>query len=156
MNRKQSIETFIEDSGLLFEEMGATRMAGRIYGYMLVADSETVSFNELTDAMQASKSSISSNVRTLIRIGYIRITTLPGDRKTYYALNHDVNLAEIMSSRLKLIKGIIDQNATAMELRKDKTDKPSVWLRKTTDFYQWVLDEMPGFLKQYTAKDNRQ
>ncbi|MFU8843151.1 MAG: GbsR/MarR family transcriptional regulator [Bacteroidales bacterium] len=148
------IEIFIEDSGILFEKLGSTRMAGRIYGYMLTTDQEKVTFNELVEVLRASKSSISTNIKTLLQIGYLKMTTLPADRKTYYALNHEVNHVEIYANRANLIRSIVDQADKALNLRKNKTDKPSVWIKKTAAFYKWILIEMPQLLESYSEPKN--
>jgi DNA-binding transcriptional regulator GbsR (MarR family) len=47
----------------------------------MITDKEMVSFDELTQALQASKSAISANVKRLISLGFNKPVTLPDDRK---------------------------------------------------------------------------
>ncbi len=39
--RKKKLD-HIEESGLLFEQTGMTRMAGRIFGYLLICDEDLI------------------------------------------------------------------------------------------------------------------
>ncbi len=142
-------ESFIEETGLLFESLGLTRMSGRIVGSLLVSTEEMISFNEFTILLNASKSSISTNLKMLVSFGFIKITTLPADRKTYYTLNHDIDWSEILAKELKflrLFQVILNKAGT---LRENKKDKSSVWVQKAVKFNQWVGKEMYAILEKY-------
>ena len=78
--RKQYAEEF----GLAFEQFGITRMAGRILGWLLVCEPPHQSPQDLQDALQASKGSISTNIRMLERLNFVERISLPGDRRTYF------------------------------------------------------------------------
>ncbi len=150
MNTKES---YIEETGLLMEQAGLTRMTGRILGYLFVCDKERVSFDELTTALKASKSSISTNIRSLLQVGFVKATSLSGDRKTYYSISHGFSWSEIMKSKLKLT-GILQKHfEKAIELREEKTDKTTEWLKNGADFYKYICDEFPAFLDQWEAKN---
>ena len=75
---------FVEDFGLLFEKMGHTRMTGRVYGLLLLAENERLSFHDIVEKLQASKSSISVTLKTLEQVGFIRSVSVPGDRKNVF------------------------------------------------------------------------
>ena len=80
---------FVEKVGLNFEQLGFPRMAGRIFGWLLISDSAQVSMNELMEALQASKSSISSITRMLINTDMIEQVAVPGDRRDYFRIRAD-------------------------------------------------------------------
>jgi DNA-binding transcriptional regulator GbsR (MarR family) len=148
-------EAFIEETGLLLEQTGLTRMTGRILGYLFVAEKDQVSFDELVVALKASKSSISTNIRSLVQVGFVKTTSLPGDRKTYYSLSHGFSWSEIMKAKLKLT-GILQKHfERAVELREKKTDKTAEWLKNGADFYQYICEEFPALLDQWEAKNKR-
>jgi DNA-binding transcriptional regulator GbsR (MarR family) len=142
-------ETYIEETGLLMEHLGATRMAGRILGYIFVTDKEMVSFDELVEVLKASKSSISTNVRNLIHLGYVKAVSLPGDRKTYYSLEHEICWSESLQKRMRLLDLMQKSFQGAVDLRVRKTDKTSQWLRKGSDFYAFVAMEIPAMFQKW-------
>ncbi|MDR4989309.1 MAG: hypothetical protein RG741_10780 [Bacteroidales bacterium] len=144
--------SFIEETGILLESMGTTRMSGRILGYLMVTDKEMVSFDELCQVLQASKSSISTNVKTLITLHFIKPITLPGDRKTYYMLAPDLNWAEYHIKRIEQLKHMNRLFRKALELRVNKNDKSSRWLKMSVEFYEWATEGYKNFLKQWTGK----
>lgn len=77
---------YVEKVGLYFEQLTLPRMAGRIFGWLLISVSPLVSMNELVDVLQASKSSISSMTRLLIQIELVELVSLPGERRDYYRI----------------------------------------------------------------------
>ena len=62
MNNNLQLEKkrFIEEVGLLFEQTGLPRMAGRILGWLLIANPPHQTTSHLTEALLASKASIST------------------------------------------------------------------------------------------------
>jgi DNA-binding transcriptional regulator GbsR (MarR family) len=77
---------YVEKVGLYFEQLTLPRMAGRIFGWLLISASPLVSMNELVEVLQASKSSISSMTRLLIQIELVELVSLPGERRDYYRI----------------------------------------------------------------------
>ncbi|MEP1075458.1 MarR family transcriptional regulator [Leptolyngbya sp. PL-A3] len=77
---------FIEEMGLMFEQLGMPRMAGRILAWLLIANPPLQSSGELVEVLQASKGSISTITRMLIQIGLIERVALPGDRRDYFQI----------------------------------------------------------------------
>ncbi len=140
---------FIEETGLLFENLGTTRMAGRILGYLMVSDKEVVSFDELCQVLQASKSSISTNVKALINLHIVKPNTLPGDRRTYYMLSPEMDWVEYLMKRVEMLKILKNLFVKGFELRVNKQDKAAKWLKTSAKFYDWVVREYPKFLQQW-------
>ena len=76
------IENFIEMMGLIYQADGAPRIAGRIFGLLLVED-EPHSLQGIAERLQVSKASASTNARLLAEKGVIRLTTKPGVRQDF-------------------------------------------------------------------------
>jgi DNA-binding transcriptional regulator GbsR (MarR family) len=142
-------ESFIEESAILFESLGFTRMAGRIIGYLLMMEEEIISFNELTAALKASKSSISTNLHMLMNANFITMKTISGDRKTYYSLNHDVDWTDIMAKELKSLNILRVLFNKAYTLRENKKDQTSLWTQSAINFYEWISNELNNILKKF-------
>jgi len=80
---------FIEKVGITFEQLGFPRMGGRIIGWLLISASPQATMGELTEALQASKSSMSSITRLLIQFNLIEVVSLPGVRRDYFRIRSD-------------------------------------------------------------------
>ncbi len=143
---------FIEETGMIFERLGVTRMAGRILGYLMVSDKEHVSFDELTQVLQASKSSISTNLKALSNVEFVKPHTLPGDRKTYYMLSPDIDWREYLIRRFENIRTMNNHFKKGLALRVNQKDEVSNWLADTVEFYDWLLKEYPRFMDQWQMK----
>lgn len=77
---------FLEEMGLMFENVGMPRMAGRVFGWLLISNPPLQSSGELVEVLQASKGSISTTTRLLIQIGLIERVALAGDRRDYFQI----------------------------------------------------------------------
>lgn len=87
MNTQQfEAKHFVEEVGLSFELVALPRMAGRIFGWLLISDPPHQSLGELAETLQASKGSISTMARLLIQIGLIERVSLPGQRRDYFQI----------------------------------------------------------------------
>ena len=83
-------ERFVETMGRHFEEEGVPRIAGRLCGRLMLEEEEC-SLDDLAEALQVSKGSISSNARLLEDWGVAERVTRPGDRRDYYRLAPDIH-----------------------------------------------------------------
>jgi DNA-binding transcriptional regulator GbsR (MarR family) len=76
-----AVEKFIEASGIQLElDVGAPRMVGRVLGWLLICDPPEQSAAELAENLQASRGSISTATRVLIRTGLIERVRHRGER----------------------------------------------------------------------------
>ena len=84
--------------GLAAESDGLSRIAGRVFGALLL-DSEPLSLDALAEQLGVSKASISTEARRLLERGVADRITKPGDRRDYYVLADDF-FARIVRFRL--------------------------------------------------------
>ena len=90
---------FTDRMGMLFEAEGQPRIAGRIFGYLLVSD-DPRSLDQLAAALGVSKASVSTNARMLAEKGVLERVCRPGDRHDYYGVAPDL-FSRTMAERLK-------------------------------------------------------
>lgn len=79
-------DELVEMFGVHFQNVhNLPPLGSRIFA-TLILDSygDKVSFEDLVERMGASKSSVSTNLNLLLKIGKIEYYTQPGDRKKYY------------------------------------------------------------------------
>jgi DNA-binding transcriptional regulator GbsR (MarR family) len=82
------VEQFVERMGLMMEAEGMPRIAGRLFGFLLLHE-QAFSLDELAERLQVSKASVSTNARALEQAGVLERMSSPGDRRDYYQLGPD-------------------------------------------------------------------
>ena len=80
---------FIERMGLIFESDGLPRIAGRIFGLLLLSEG-CRSLDELAAELKVSKGSVSTNARLLEQRGILERNSRPSDRRDYYRVPPDL------------------------------------------------------------------
>jgi len=71
------------------DEWALPPITGRIIGLLMICDPPERSAGQIADAIQASRASLTSNMRFLAAIGLVRKVRVPGDRTTYYRIEDD-------------------------------------------------------------------
>ena len=152
MRHIKNRQEYIEECGLIMEQAGLTRMVGRIIGYLAVSDKEMVSFEEFTEVLQASKSSISTSVKMLTTMNLIKPASIPGDRKTYYRLAPDYCWSQIMHLKTGIISTMRAMFMKGIEFRIRKSDSTAEWLTEAAEFYQFMERELPALLEKWEQR----
>lgn len=86
---RNSRKEFVERLAVAHEGDGLPRIAGRIFGLLLLCERE-MSLDEITEELGASKGSASVNTRLLEQRGFIERVSKPGDRRDYYRIMPDL------------------------------------------------------------------
>jgi DNA-binding transcriptional regulator GbsR (MarR family) len=89
---------FIERMGLALEGDGLPRIAGRIFGLLLVSE-DARSLDDLAAELRVSKGSVSTNARLLEQRGVLERMSRPADRRDYYRVQPDL-FSHTMAQRL--------------------------------------------------------
>lgn len=86
MNIQKEKEELIEMFGIHFETLyHLPPLASRILGTLIIdCCRQGLTFEELVERMNASKSSVSTNLNLLQKLGKINYYTVSGDRKKYF------------------------------------------------------------------------
>lgn len=113
---------FVERMGMLAEEDGWSRIAGRILGYLTLAPEEC-SLDEIASALGVSRASVSTDARRLMQEGLLERLSRPGDRRDYYRLAPE-SLRSSLRARIErlrryheLIKGALEGGVGGVEAR---------------------------------------
>ena len=80
-----SLERFVEEMGLMSQDRGEPRIAGRIFGLLLIEGQE-LSLQQISEQLGVSRASVSTNARLLAKKGIVRLIAHAGDRQDYYQL----------------------------------------------------------------------
>ncbi len=139
---------YIEEAALFFEQLGLTRMAGRVFGYLVVTEKDAVSFDDVKEALQASKGSISGTMKQLVQIQFVKAVSIPGDRKTYYKLG-EISMSDYTKSRLKQFYVFRDFINKGRDIRTKEGDKVDEWMIEVSAFYDWLAEKMEKTLVEW-------
>jgi len=142
---------YVEQSGLLLEKFGLTRMAGRVFGLLSVSDSEALSFDEIREVLGASKGSISSTVKLLQQVNFVEAVSFPGDRKTYFRMNA-LNIGDMLKLRIQTFGALSSHLKKAHDLKEQKEDSLSQWLVETATFYSWIQSEISQVIDKWEVE----
>ncbi|MBM0741904.1 MarR family transcriptional regulator [Phormidium sp. CLA17] len=108
---------FIEEVGLSFESVSLPRMAGRVFGWLLISNPPHQSPAELADILQASKGSISTMTRLLVQLSLIERISLPRQRRDYFRIkpNAWVELSKQRLAQITAFRKLAEQGLKLME-----------------------------------------
>jgi DNA-binding MarR family transcriptional regulator len=140
-----ALSQFIENMGLHYEGYGLPRIGGRIIGMLLVSPGP-VSSEEMAEALQVARSSISTNLKTLLMSELVEKVSLPGERVDYYVLSDDC-----WQKALELrLAGMLDlQELGADGLRCLEPGHPA--RERLVEMIEWV-DQLRVMLEKLTAE----
>lgn len=92
-------QQFIERIGILWENEGLPRIAGRIFGFLFL-QAEPCSLDDMAAALGVSKASVSTDARRLEQHGLLERSGRPGDRRDYYQIAPDAAV-RVLSMQLR-------------------------------------------------------
>jgi DNA-binding transcriptional regulator GbsR (MarR family) len=146
MNESQ--RKYIEEVGMFLENQGMTRMAGRILGWLLIAEPPHQSQQDLVDVLQASKGSISTNTRMLLHSGMIKRVSLPGDRKTYFAIPDGLWI-DIMRASLAEVTHMKNLATHGLQIMADRPEQSKRRLQEMFDLVNFLEQEFPAIVDRW-------
>ena len=146
--KTQRRREFAEDFGILFERMGFPCMAGRIWGWLLIADQPQQTAAQIADGISASRGSVSTMTGMLIQQGLVERVGVPGQRSKCYRIKYG-GFTEILRNRVRL--GIEVRNLTERGLELIKDDSPEVRrnLEEYVDLWTFFVREFPALIEKW-------
>lgn len=148
----QEQRELIEKLGVMHEQHGVPRAEARILSLMLIADKLELTFDEICETLQLSKSAVSTALNSLLATHRITYVTKPGDRKRYFT-NNIVNWEKMMSlglSKMLDVNAIMEQ---ALEQRTKETPEFNESMRRFIDFINYMNREMPLLLERWQREN---
>jgi DNA-binding transcriptional regulator GbsR (MarR family) len=142
-------EQFIERMGLMTEADGLPRIAGRIFGYLMLAPGEC-SLEDLASALGVSRASVSSDARRLAQIGLLERRSRPGDRRDYYIISPDAfrRSIEHRIASMRRFHGLIDEARTLVGDDPEVRDRLASW----DDAHRLVMATFQQLLETLDAR----
>jgi DNA-binding transcriptional regulator GbsR (MarR family) len=129
--------------GLHFEEYEVPRIGGRILGLLLTA-SHPVSSEEISEMLEASRSSVSTNLRTLLMTGLAERVSLPGERSDYYVFSDEAweAILEIRLDRIEALREMAEdglQGVQDNQLARARLKEITAWADMVEKAYEGII-----------------
>lgn len=144
----QKRRAFVEEFGVMFERMGSTRMLGRVWGALMVADPPEMTAEELADYLKASRGSISHATRQLIDIGVVQRVNRPGERRDYYRVPKDA-WPRAYFTKMRAFEDIVALFERGLDAMGDASPEAQAPLRETLVFYTFWQREVETLLERW-------
>ena len=144
---------YAEDFGLLFEGFGLPRMVGRVLGVLLISGGSEFSAEDLAEALQASRGSISSATRTLVAMGLVQRRAKRGERRDYFQMKPGA-WDELMRRELETLSRFRQMAERGLDIASSNGAADRRNLEEMHDFYVYWEKEMPAVLERW-EKDKK-
>lgn len=148
--RHRAQRLLIEEYGLLFEEMGGTRMEGRVLAWLLLADAPEQSLTEIAEGLGVSKAAVSTAARSLLQARAVERVSEPGRRGDFYHSIPGKLESVLHPEHITAFRRLVDRSL-AFVAGKDQTQSNYALLHEMRDFLDFLEAEIPGLMTRWAA-----
>ncbi|MGH3916943.1 MAG: GbsR/MarR family transcriptional regulator [Pseudonocardiaceae bacterium] len=147
-SRTKQLLQFTDEVGLFYEDHGLTRIWGRVLGWLMVCEPSHQSAEDLATILHASRGSISTTTRSLVRAGLVERQTRPGDRRTYYRIKPGAwtVVFEQQTQTAKRLRELAQRGLAALDGESPQRRQRLAELEDLTVFYE---REAPVLLERW-------
>ena len=142
---------FVEDMGVLFEDSGLPRMAGRVFGWLLICTPPHQSAAQLAAVVAGSKGSISTVTRMLTALHLVQRMTVSGDRSTYYQIQPGA-WHEMLRAKMETITPWRQAAERGIRLLKKSPPALRRRLEEMRDIHAFFERELPVVLRNWEER----
>jgi DNA-binding transcriptional regulator GbsR (MarR family) len=149
LTKKQ--KELVESFGVIQEKMGLSPASARINALLTITDSSELTFDEIKDSLNLSKSATSNAINFLLSLDRIGYKTKPGERKRYFFSKLDQWKESFRKDILalnnysKILDDIIEHHS-----KKDK--KFYNELRELNEFMDYFIKESVNLIDNWKKK----
>jgi predicted transcriptional regulator len=127
------------------EHYGLPPITGRILGWLMVCDPPEQSPAQIAAAINASRASLTTNMRLLIASGLVHRLTRAGGRTAYYRIDDDM-WQKVIQRRIASMMSFSEIAKDGAKLLGDDTPR-AARIRAAHDFFEWMatlMSSSPG------------
>jgi hypothetical protein len=152
----QGLHDYVEKWGISLEQLGATRMAGKILGWLLVCDPPHQTAKQISEAIGASLASVSTATRTLTQASLTERVGIPGERSAHFRISPGM-WSRLMRHRIGRIAqmGRLAEEGLSLLARKRDTDL-GLRLRELRSYCAFMEREFPSLLARWEEEWRRE
>ena len=140
----------IEELGMHFEKTGTMPAASRIFALLIIADQNELTFEEIYETLNMSKSAASNGINLLISTGRVEYITRPGERKRYFRCKAK-SLKEGVQRSLDNIVVFNSLLKQVMVQRAQETNELNKGLEEVVGYLDFMIIELPGLFEKWES-----
>ncbi|WP_162052516.1 GbsR/MarR family transcriptional regulator [Pontibacter pamirensis] len=138
----------IEEIGIYHENNGFQPAVARVMGLLLVSDKPELTFDEISETLNISKSATSNALNMLLNTGHIDYTTFSGDRKRYFRIRSS-NWRELFNKKMEDLSGLNNLLKRVLEVRKRENPEYDVKLKDFIGFLDYLKQQLPELIENW-------
>jgi DNA-binding transcriptional regulator GbsR (MarR family) len=141
----------IEELGVLHEK-GMQPAAARILALMLVSDQPELTFEDIHETLNLSKSATSNALNFLISTNKAEYITKPGERRRYFRCK----LRSLNDGIQESLAGLDEYNNLLKKIlaqRPAETKEFNASLEETTQFLDFIKSELPVLFQKWKSRN---
>ncbi len=142
---------FVEEMGQVLASYGMTRMAGRMWGWLLICDPPEQTAADIAEALHASRGAISGTARMLSNAGFIRRSTRRGDRREYFSAPPE-GLQQFMGNAGRVYRQLRELMERGLAAMDGRTVEDRARLQEFRDVMAYIETEVPALLERYLGE----
>ena len=139
---------FVEEMGTYLGSLGMTPMAGRMWGWLLISDTEEQTAAEMAEALHASRGAISGTARILAGAGLIRRATRRGDRREYFSAPPEA-LESLLKSGGRIYTDLLQITERGLASISERPADAKARLEEMRDVLAFVAGEIPTLVERF-------
>jgi hypothetical protein len=137
----------VEQLSILLERDGLPRMAGRIFGWLLVCVPPEQTREDLAAAVQGSKASMSTMTRLLTQAGLVEKVRPPGARRDAFRIRPG-QWQPLWRSRMQLLEEAAELTGRGLLLLPSHPRELRARLEELHDQYRFIGRHLPKLLER--------
>jgi len=143
----------IERLGVYHEKSGMPPATGRIIALLTVSPEIELSFDQIRETLNLSKSATSNAINLLMSLEKLDYITHSGERKRYFRSKIG-SWRDSMKQSFHNITNVADTLEEILEQRPDNTEKFNKNLAEIISFMRFINKEIPTLYKKWEEKGN--
>lgn len=136
MADRDSLVEWVERVAMYLARDGVPPIAGRVLGWLMVCDPPEQSAGQISEAIGASRASLTSNLRLLSGMGFLTWRTRPGERTVYYRMADDA-WSVVVRRQIAGVTSFLDITREGMDLIGPAGDR-AARIRQAHVTFEWM------------------
>lgn len=141
------VRDWVEQVSILLERDGLPRMAGRIFGWLLVCDPPEQSMEALAAAVQGSKASMSTMTRLLVNAELVEKVRPPGARADAFRIRPG-QWRHLWRARVQMLEDAARLTGAGLALLEGQPAWVRARLEELHFQYRFIGERLPALLAQ--------
>ncbi|MFE2751267.1 GbsR/MarR family transcriptional regulator [Actinosynnema sp. NPDC059335] len=142
VGRETRLSAWVERFAAHFAEEGIPLIGGRILGYLLVCQPTERTAAELSQELEASSGSISTNLKFLVNAGLVTKRTRRGRQAAQYRID-EKRWVDLVQRKLDALVSVRELTEAGMRLMSGDPER-AMRLRTVDEVYTWLATELPA------------